>query len=186
MDIKKPIEEKEKIEKQLETYYLKKIEDFKKDDIEKYNPYQATELPSKQELEPFIAQVTDQVGGPITNQIQNQIQNQIWDQFWNQFRNEATEQIWSKTMNKIRDRMWNQIWNQFRSKVRNEATYQVWNQIWATSYWGIKMALDLPINHWFFDFLKLGVMIVFVGDKVKVFGKNGKYLGEYDKSEFGG
>jgi hypothetical protein len=40
------------------------------------------------------------------------------------------------------------------------------------------------MNHWFFDFLKLGVMIVFVQGKVKVFGKKGKYLGEYDMEDF--
>ena len=61
---------------------------------------------------------------------------------------------------------------------------QVGGQVWATSYWAIKITLELPINHWFFDFLKLGVMVVFVKGKVKVFGKKGKYLGEYNESDF--
>lgn len=102
-----------------------KIEKFKKDDIEKYNPYQAEKMPSLTEIKKFpqLAQVGDQVGD------------------------------------------------------------QVRDQVWATSYWGIKITLGLPIHHWFFDFLKLGVMIVFVKGKVKVFGKGGKYLGEYDESE---
>ena len=75
------------------------------------------------------------------------------------------------------------IFTQVRGQVRGQVWDQVWDQVWATSYWGVKITLGLPIDHWFFDFLKLGVMIVFVTGKVKVFGKKGKYLGEYDESE---
>ena len=60
----------------------------------------------------------------------------------------------------------------------------MWDQVWATSYWGIKVTLGLPIKHWFFDFLKLGVMIILVQGKVKVFGKKGMFLGEYDRKDF--
>ena len=69
-----------------------------------------------------------------------------------------------------------QVWDQVRDQVRD--------QVYSTSYWGIKVTLGLPIKHWFFDFLKLGVMIVFVQGKVKVFGKKGKFLGEYDEADF--
>ena len=74
----------------------------------------------------------------------------------------------------------NQVWAQVGAQVRD----QVGAQVGATSYWAVKMTFGLPIKHWFFDFLKLGVMVVFVHGKVKVFGKGGKYLGEYDESEF--
>ena len=64
---------------------------------------------------------------------------------------------------------------------------QVWDQVrdqeYSTSYWGVKVALNLPIKHWFFDWLKLGVIIVIVNKKVKIFGKKGKFLGEYDERE---
>ena len=79
-------------------------------------------------------------------------------------------------------------WQMLRSlrpdQVRAQVRAQVGDQVWATSYWAIKMTFGLPIKHWFFDFLKLGVMVVFVQGKVKVFGKNGKYLGEYDEKDF--
>ena len=69
-------------------------------------------------------------------------------------------------------------------QVRGQVWDQIGDQVWATSYWAVKITLGLPIKHWFFDFLKLGVMILFVSGKVKVFGKKGKFLGEYDEEEF--
>ena len=75
----------------------------------------------------------------------------------------------------VRDQVW--------AQVRAQVWAQVRDQVGATSYWGVKIALNLPIDHWFFNFLKLGVIVVFVKGKVKVFGKGGKYLGEYDESE---
>ena len=151
-DIKKLIEKQEKIKKELELYYQQKIEAFKEDDIEKYNPYQATKLPSKKILVPFMDKVRDKVRDKVSDQVSYQVWDQVWDQVSYQ----------------VRD----QVWDQVRDQVR------------ATSYWGVKIALDLPVKHWFFDFLKLGVMIIFVKDKVKIFGKKGMYLGEYDESEF--
>ena len=113
--------------------YQDRIKRFKKTKIEKYNPYQATKLPTLKQLESFkkLAQVGDQV--------------------WAQVRA--------------------QVWAQVRA------------QQYATSYWAIKVILGLPIKHWFFDFLKLGVMVVFVKGKVKVFGKKGKFLGEYNEED---
>ena len=147
-DIKKLIEKQEKIKKELELYYQQKIEAFKEDDIEKYNPYQATKLPSKKILVPFMDKVRDKVRDKVSDQVRYQVWDQVWDQ------------------------------------VSYQVRYQVRDQVRATSYWGVKIALDLPVKHWFFDFLKLGVMIIFVKDKVKIFGKKGMYLGEYDESEF--
>ena len=118
-----------------------KIEKFKKQPIEKFNPYQAEKLPSLSKIKRFIPKL---VRARVSNQVGNQVRNQVWDQ----------------------------------------VGIPVWNQVGATSYWGIKIALSLPIRHWFFDFLELGVMIVFVQGKVKVFGKKGKYLGEYSQEDF--
>jgi hypothetical protein len=77
-----------------------------------------------------------------------------------------------------------QVWDQVGDQVWAQVWDQVGDQVWATSYWGIKITLGLPIKHWFFDFLKLGVMIVFVRGKMKIFGKKGKFLGEYDEKDF--
>ena len=89
-------------------------------------------------------------------------------------------QVWAQVRAQVGDQVWDQVWDQVRDQVRD----QVGDQVWATSYWAVKVTLGLPIKHWFFDFLKLGVMVVFVQGKIKVFGKRGKYLGEYDQKDF--
>ena len=66
---------------------------------------------------------------------------------------------------------WAQVWDQVR------------DQVGATSYWAINLRFSLGLSHWFGDFLKLGVMIVYVQGKAKIFGKKGVYLGEYDQSD---
>ena len=141
-----------------------KIEAFKKEDLEKYNPYQATKLPSKKVLSPF--------------------RDQVWAQFRDRVRTQIKDRVWAQVGDQVGAQVGGQLWDQVGGQVGGQVRGQVRGQVWATSYRGVKIALNLPIKHWFFDFLKLGVMIVFVKGKIKVFGKKGMYLGEYDDSEF--
>ena len=89
------------------------------------------------------------------------------------------------TIEAIKDKMKNplaqvgdQVWAQVRA--------QVGDQVWAVSYWSVNIHFELGISHWFGDFLSLGIMPIFVNGKMKVFGKKGMYLGEYDDSELFG
>src|SRR3990167_3484002 len=124
--------------------YKKKLKSFKYTD-KKFNPYQATKLPSIKELRQF--KKLDQVRAQVGAQVRAQVGDQVWAQ------------------------------------VRAQVGDPVGDQVYSTSYWAIKVQLGLPIKHWFFDFLKLGVMIVLVKGKVKIFGKEGIYLGEYDETD---
>ena len=120
--------------------FKEKIEKFKKQPIEKYNPYQAKKLPNLKTIKKAMPK-------------------------------------------KVRDQVRDQVWDQVRDQVRDQVWDQIWDQVGAVSYWGIKVALSLPIKHWFFDWLKLGIMVIFVRGKAKVFGKKGMYLGEYDEKD---
>ena len=139
--------------------YQDRIAKFKKTPIEKYNPYQATKLPEAKEIKKYLKKPFAQVW----DQVRDQVRDQVWDQ--------------------VRA----QVWDQVRAQVWDQVRAQVWDQVrdqeYSTSYWGVKVALNLPIKHWFFDWLKLGVIIVIVNKKVKIFGKKGKFLGEYDERE---
>lgn len=147
------------------VFYQSKIKKFKKTNIEKYNPYQATRLPALKTIKAKMPKkVWDQVWCQVRDQVGCQVGYQAWDQVW--------DKVWCQ----VRDLVGCQVGYQVRDQVRY--------QVWATSYWAIKVVLGLPIKHWFFDFLKLGIMIVFVQGKVKVFGKNGKFLGEYTRKEW--
>ncbi len=164
--------------------YIDKIEKFKKQPVEKFNPYQAEKLPLLSKIKKLIPksvrdQVRAQVWDQVRNQVWAQVWAQVWDQVWDQVRAQVRDQVWDQVRAQVWDQVGAQVWDQVGDQVGD----QVWDQVWATSYWAIKVTLGLPIKHWFFDFLKLGVMIVFVQGKVKVFGKKGKYLGEYNQKD---
>ena len=89
------------------------------------------------------------------------------------------KKLWAQVWDQVRD----QVWAQVRDQVGAQVWAQVGGQVRATSYWAMNIYFSLGIIHPFFDFLKLGVMVVFLKGKVKVFGKKGKFLGEFDESE---
>jgi len=180
--------------------YQDKIKSFKYSD-KKFNPYQATKLPPVEEIKKAIpvkvrnqvwsqvwsqvrSQVWSQVWSQVGSQVWSQVGGQVWSQVGGQVRSQVGDQVWSQVWGQVGGQVGGQVWGQVRSQVGGQVGGQVWSQVWAVSYWGIKTQLGLSIKHWFFDFLKLGIMIVFVKGKAKVFGKKGKFLGEYDIKEF--
>jgi len=180
----------------------------RKIDFEKYNPYQSTKLPPVNKLKKFLdqagTQVKDQVRDQIWAQVWDQVGDQVGDQVWAQVRTQVRAQIWDQVGNQVgdqvwdqvRDQVWAQVWDQARTQVGDQAGDQVGDQVWAqpgtqvkdqvwtTSYWAVNSYFDLGLSHWFGKFLKLGVMVIFVEGKLKIFGKKGKFLGEYDEKEF--
>ena len=156
--------------------YKKKLKSFKYTD-KKFNPYQATKLPSIKELRQF--KKLDQVRAQVGAQVRAQVGDQVWDQVWAQ----VGDQVWAQVRAQVGDQVWAQVRDQVWAQVRAQVGDPVGDQVYSTSYWAIKVQLGLPIKHWFFDFLKLGVMIVLVKGKVKIFGKEGIYLGEYDETD---
>jgi hypothetical protein len=133
-------------------------------DPEQYNPYQATELPSLKTIKEKLKSPLDQVRAQVRDQIRKQVGSQICDQ--------VRKQICDQVRKQVCDQVWDQVGD------------QVWDRIWATSYWFINVHFELGISHWFGDFLSLGIMPIFVNGKMKIFGKKGMYLGEYDEKEF--
>src|SRR3990167_274359 len=67
--------------------YHDKITKFKKTPIEKFNPYQATKLPKKEELRRY--KELDQVRA----QVWDQVRDQVWDQVWDQVRDQVWDQV---------------------------------------------------------------------------------------------
>jgi O-acetyl-ADP-ribose deacetylase (regulator of RNase III) len=172
--------------------WLRKLESKVKFDPKKYNPYKATKLPTLNKMFTcFSPEVGDQVWNQVRNQVGDQVWNQVGDQVWNQVWDQVGDQVWDQVgdqvWNQVGDQVWNQVWDQVGDQVRdqvwNQVRDQVWDQVWATSYWAVNVEFSLGLSHWFYDFLKLGVMLIFVQGKIKVFGKKGVFLGEYSKEE---
>ena len=170
----------------------------KKFDPEQYNPYQATKLPTIKQLSRLGMwdQVWDQVEAQVGSQVEAQVEDQMWDQVGYRVRSQVWDQVEDQVWDQVEDQVWdqvrNQVWDQVEDQVGYQVGYQVRSQVRsqvgyqvrATSYWAINIRYNLGVSHWFGEFLKLGVVAVFVNGKVKIFGKKGKYLGEYDQEEF--
>ena len=73
---------------------------------------------------------------------------------------------------KVRAQVGVRVWDQVRAQVRA--------QVYCCAYYAVKKFMKLDYEHPVFDLIRLGVMVVSVMGRYKVFGKNGKYLGEIE------
>ena len=152
------------------------------------NPITAEKMPSKNKIKKIMAQVWDQVraqvraqvGDQVWDQVRAQVGDQVWaqvgDQVWDQVRAQVRDQVWDQ----VRDQVWDQVWDQVRDQVWDQVRDQVRAQARVCAYYAIKLFMGLPYEHPAFDLIRLGIMVVNVLGKYKVFGKNGKYLGEFE------
>ena len=152
----------------------------KKFKAEDYNPYQAEKLPSLKEIKEKMKEPIKVVGDQIRYQIRYQVRAQVRDQVGDQ----VGVQVWAQVRDQVLDQIRDQVRDQVLDQIRDQVWDQVLAQVWATSYWAVNIHFELGCSHLFGDFLSLGIMPIFMNGKMKVFGKKGKYLGEYDMSEF--
>lgn len=146
-----------------------------------YNPFQATVIPSQDELKPYLKNLNEawisQELIPIIEKCfsseeerkeirveANDYQNIIWHDFFDRVL--CYEEQWQDA--RIESDLWRVMWDYKRAT--------------AGSY--IKERENLPIKHWFFDFLKLGVIVIFDGDRIRIYGKDAEYIGEYNIKDF--
>ena len=181
----------------------KRLENYKP-----VNPITAEKMPPPSKIKKIRNQVRNQVGDQVRNQVGDQVWNQVGDQvrnqFWNQVRNQVGDQVWDsfrdsvwdQVWDQVRNQVWNQVWDSFRGsvwdsvwnqvgdQVRNQVRNQVWNQVWnqigVCAYHAIAEFFDLDYDHPAFELIRLGIMVVNVLGKFKVFGNGGKYLGEVE------
>ena len=73
-----------------------------------------------------------------------------------------------------------QVRDQVRAQVGAQVGAQVWAQVWVCAYHAVKEFFNLDYDHPAFELIRLGIMVVKVLGKFKVFGKSGKFLGEFE------
>ena len=66
------------------------------------------------------------------------------------------------------------------SQVGAQVRDQVGAQVWVCAYHAVKEFFNLDYDHPAFELIRLGIMVVKVLGKFKVFGKSGKFLGEFE------
>jgi hypothetical protein len=137
------------------------------------NPITAEEMPPKKMIKKVGAQVGAQVRAQVWAQVRDQVGDQVGDQVWDQVWAQVWDQVWAQVRDQVGAQVGDQVWDQVWA--------QVWDQVWVFAYYAIKLFLDLPYEHPAFDLVRLGIIVVTVDGKVKVFGKDGKFLGEFDE-----
>jgi hypothetical protein len=172
------------------------------DDLKKYkpiNPINAEKLPEKRKLKLILNKIKKTVGAQAWDQVSDQVGAQVRDQAWEQVREQVGYQVWEQVgdlvwaqvgdqvWDQVGDLVWAQVWEQVWAQVREQVGYQVrdlvWAQVWeqayVAAYFAEKEFLKLDYEHPAFDLIRLGVFVIEVSGKLKVFGKNGKFLGEF-------
>ena len=169
------------------------------------NPIIAEKMPPTERIREILRKVRDQECGEGTaycpcvkiwrqvwDKAWTEIRNQVWDQIWAQrgqawaeIWDEIYAKVWAEARKQIGNPIWNEVWNQRDqvspqtwAKARNYIWTQIWAQVGIIAYYAVKLFMNIKYEHPAFDLLRLGVVTVNMMDKVKVFGKNGKYLGE--------
>ena len=144
------------------------------------NPIQAETLPPKRKILSIMEKigwsVGDQVGAQVRAQVGDRVGDRVGEQVWEQVgervRAQVGEQVWAQVREQVRDQVGDQVWEQVWE--------QVWDQVYICAYHAVAEFMKLKYNHPAFDLVRLGVMVIAVANKYKVFGKAGKFLGEYD------
>ncbi len=123
------------------------------------NPITATKMPDEQIMRGVLVRIKDSV--------------------WNS--------VWASVRDSVGDSVWNSVWASVRASVGvsvgDSVRASVWDSVGGQSaicgYHAINKFLKLGIEHPAFDLVELGVIVVQTGGMVKVYGKKGKFLGEF-------
>ena len=124
------------------------------------NPFQAEEMPDPDKIKSIVRSIGTQVGAQVRDQVGTKVGAQVWDQ--------------------VGAQVWAQVGDQVGTQVRTQVRDQVWDQVGMIAYYAVKLFMQLDYEHPAFDLIRMGVMVIKVKNKLKVFGKNGKYLGGID------
>jgi len=155
------------------------------------NPIIAETMPPEEEVKGTMAQVGARVGArvgaqvwdQVWDQVGDQVRAQVGDQVGDQVGEQVGEQVWAQVRDQVwaqvRDQVWAQVWDQVWAQVRDQVRDQVWAQVRVCAYKAVADFLNLDYDHPAFALVRLGIMVVNVLGKFKVFGKGGKFLGEF-------
>ncbi len=95
----------------------------------------------------------------------------------------ATKMPNKKALIKNLQAVWASVRDSVGASVRASVWASVGNQSYIAGYLAIKDFMHLDYEHPAFSLIRMGVIVVVVDGKVKVFGKAGKFLGEFDEAE---
>ena len=139
------------------------------------NPITGEIMPPIDKIKATMDQIRDQVGDQVGDQVWDQVGAQIRDQIRAQVGAQVGAQVWDQVLDQVLDQVWDQVGDQVLDQVGD----QVWDQVRVCAYKAIADFFGLDCDHPAFELVRMGIIVVEVREKFKVFGKAGKYLGEF-------
>ena len=113
-------------------------------------------------------------------QVGAQVRDQVWAQVSAQVGAQVGVQVGVQVGAQVRDQVGAQVRDQAWAQVGAQVWAQVGAQEYICGYYAVKEFMNLDYDHPAFEYIRMGVMVISVNGKLKVFGKGGKFLGEFD------
>ena len=107
---------------------------------------------------------------------------QNWDSVWASVGASVGDSIRASVWASVGASVWDSVWDSVGASVwasgGDSVGASVWDQNYICGYYAIKEFFNLDYDHPAFEFVRMGIIIVEVKKTLKVYGKNGKHLGD--------
>ena len=91
---------------------------------------------------------------------------------------EKIKKIYASVWDSVWVSVGDSVWASVRDSVGDSVWDSVWDQSYICGYHAIKELFNLDYEHPSFEFVRMGIIVVEVKKTLKVYGKNGKHLGD--------
>ena len=156
-------------------------------------PITATALPPEKEIKRVLKKIRDSVrasvGASVRDSVRASVRASVRDSVWDSVRDSVRDSVGASVRASVWDSVGDSVWDSVGASVWDSVGDSVWDSVWDSvrdsvyivSYYAIKEFMDSDYEHPVFDLIRMGVIIVFLNGKIKIYGKDGIFLGEYDE-----
>ena len=152
------------------------------------NPINAEKLPSKKKIKRILKEIKLNTGDSVRAPVWPSVSEAVWDSVRASVWPSVWDSVWPSVWDSVRTPVWasvsEAVWHSVWPSVSEAVRDSVWDSVWAQShiagYKAIVSFLKLDFDCPAFNLIRLGIIVVKIPYKFKIFGKNGKYLGEID------
>jgi hypothetical protein len=156
------------------------------------NPITATTMPDTNKIKKIMdsvrasvmASVWDSVRASVWDSVMASVWASVWDSVmasvWASVGASVGASVRASVRASVMASVWASVGASVWASVRASVRASVWDYSYICGYLAIKEFFNFDYEHPVFDLIRMGVMVVKVGDKYMVFGKDGMHLGDID------
>jgi len=131
------------------------------------NPITAEVMPDVESLKKIMASVRASVGDSVRDSVRDSVGASVWDSVGDSVRASVGDSVGASVRASVRD------------SVGASVRASVGDYSYICGCFAIKEFFNLEYEHPVFDLIRMGVMVIIVNKKAMVYGKYGKFLGEF-------